>query len=375
MQPEQFRILFQGLDTLHIAFYGFFDYLWWEQANLKKLKIQAQQKKETPYFNIHGDLWEVSERGSREYAYCLLRKGWRIYLLNNRGMNSNYIQMKIEVPSERLRLGMHELEREFLMLAAGVFTGSYEYKIQRVDIAVDVSGFFMGNLAGLFMYGYPQKMNTINTDMSLREYFALGKNYLAETVDIGKSPKLRIYDKKKLALKEDHDWFLSWFQKIPSEIKHIPEITRFEFQLRSQVLKEFQILSFGHLIEKIQGLWNYMVFEWLEMKVDDPTKKCKRKLPIAPIWFFLRGVEFGEHLWLKRVKTLNRDSIKNFKQIIGHFSSFLAKENISLTGSDEELCKKQILRIFEKQILNSPCWDWDKFFEKLNQKKNLFHGL
>jgi hypothetical protein len=80
-------------------------------------------------------------------------------------------------------------------------------------------------------------------------------------------------------------------------------------------------------------------------------------------------------LKLKRVKPFGHDSSKNFEQIMGHFSSFLAKEKIPFTGSNEEHFKKELLWIFETFFLNSEKWDWIKFVSAFRQKKNQYSGI
>lgn len=382
MNLSNYRVMFQGLDALHVVYCGKFNFSWWEGAQLKEKKRVAQEKRDVPYVEVRNELWEVSPKGTQEYAYCLMRNGWRIYLLSTRGIKPNVIQLKIEIPSSRLRLGIEGLNDEFRVLAMSILSSSTE-GIQRVDLTADVAGFHMDDLNRYFFYGYPSKMKSINSDLFLEKFYSLGKESEIETVVIGKNPQLRIYDKKKLSLSQDPDWFECWFgmsfeevlKLFDGDIQKIPEITRFEFQLRTQVLKEFQISSYEVLIEKLQGLWDYMAFKWLEFKIDNPNIKCKRKLPIAPIWAFIGGLKFNGNLQLKRLKPYSHDSSKNFQQFLGHFSSFLAKEGIKLEWENEEEFKKKVLQIIEIRILDSEKINWELFLAKFHKKYNHFQGI
>jgi hypothetical protein len=382
MDSNNYKVVFQGLDTLHVVYIGFFEPSWWESSELKVKKRMAQARKEVPYVKIGSDLWEVSPKGTQEYVYCLMRNGWRIFVQSARGMKPIYNQLKIEIPSSRLRMGIEGLDTEFRAIALCVLSLGRE-RIQRVDITADIAGFPMNDLNALHFYGFPTKMKTINSDLMLEKFYSLGKESDLETVVVGKNPQLRIYDKKKLAIQQDPDWFQCWYDKSYEEVlsdhdenaNQITEISRFEFQLRAHTLREFKIDSYDDLMEKIQGLWDYMGNKWLELKIDDPNVKVKRKLPVALIWTFMRTLKFNGNLKLKRVKPFGHDSSKNFEQIMGHFSSFLAKEKIHLLGSNEEHFKKELLWIFETFFLNSEKWDWIKFVSAFRQKKNQCTGI
>ncbi|MBT5550353.1 MAG: hypothetical protein HOJ79_07720 [Nitrospina sp.] len=382
MNSNNYQVVFQGLDTLHIVYIGYLDPDWWESSELKVKKRKAQERKEVPYVKIGSDSWEVSPKGNQEYVYCLMRNGWRVYVSSARGTKPIFNQLKIEIPSSRLRLGLEDLDKEFRAIAFCVLSLGGE-RVQRVDITADVSGFPMNDLNAYHFYGFPTKMKSINSDLMLEKFYSLGKESDLETVVVGKNPQLRIYDKKKLAIQQDPDWFQCWYDKSYEEVldmyegdtNQIPEITRFEFQLRAYTLREFQINSYDDLMEKIQGLWDYMGNKWMELKIDDPNIKVKRKLPVAPIWTFMRTLKFNGNLKLKRIKPFGKDSSKNFEQIMGHFSSFLAKEKIDLSGRDEEQFKSQLAEIFVIKFLNSNKWDWEKFMSAFRQKKNQFGGI
>jgi hypothetical protein len=382
MNSNNYQVVFQGLDTLHIVYIGYLDPDWWESSELKVKKRKAQERKEVPYVKIGSDSWEVSPKGNREYVYCLMRNGWRVYVSSARGTKPIFNQLKIEIPSSRLRLGLEDLDKEFRAIAFCVLSLGGE-RVQRVDITADISGFPMNDLNEYHFYGFPTKMKSINSDLVLEKFYSLGKESDLETVVVGKNPQLRIYDKKKLAIQQDPDWFECWYDKSYEEVLEfyegdiniIPEITRFEFQLRAYTLREFQVNSYDDLMEKIQGLWDYMGNKWMELKIDDPRIKVKRKLPVAPIWTFMRALKFNGNLKLKRVKPFGKDSSKNFEQIMGHFSSFLAKEKIDLSGRDEEQFKSQLAEIFVIKFLNSNKWDWEKFMSTFQQKKNQYSGI
>jgi len=382
MNSNSYQVMFQGLDTLHIVYFGYLHFDWLESSDLKAKKRLAQERRQAPYVQVGTDLWEVSPKGNQEYVYCLMRNGWRIYILSRRGSNPINNQLKIEIPSSRLRMGVEGLDNEFQSIARKVLFLGGE-RIQRVDITADIAGFPMNALNAFHCYGFPSKMKSVNSDLMLEKFYSLGKESDIETVVIGRNPLLRMYDKKKLSIQQDPDWFECWYGKSYAKVleshegdsNKIPVITRFEFQLRAHTLREFRVDTYDDLIKSLQGLWNYMANKWMELKVDNPEIKIKRKLPVAPIWTFIRTIKFGKNLELKRVRLFSKDSSKNFEQIMGHFSSFMAKEKFELKGQNEDQYKIQLTRIFKKVILSSDKWDWEKFASVLDQKRNQFNGI
>ena len=378
---NSYSVVFQGLDTLHLVYRGSFDFDWWKSADLKEKKTIAQKKKDKPFVRMGDDIWEVSERGTGEYAYCLMRNGWRIYVLNNDGMNSKLNQMKVEVPSTRLRLGDLGFVEETRMLCCQILSNFTEH-IQRLDIAVDVEGFSMEDFEGLIFYGYPKKLRMINSDLTNTQFVSAGNPGKAETLMIGKNPLVRIYDKLKKSIKDDRDWFHTWYEQSYETIlgtlgdeEQAPPITRFEFQIRSNVLKEFKVGGFEGFWEKRQGIYSYLTDNWIECKVDDPKKKSKRRLPTADIWKFLRAVEFTDLIDVKRERPCSYASEVNIKQIIGHLSSYCAKKNLFYDPAKHSSFDEQIFSLVKNDILHSQMFNRRDFKNRLIEKTNRLHDF
>ena len=57
MESNNYRAVFQGLDTLHIVYIGYLDPDWWESSELKVKKRKAQERKEVPYVKIGSNSW------------------------------------------------------------------------------------------------------------------------------------------------------------------------------------------------------------------------------------------------------------------------------------------------------------------------------
>jgi hypothetical protein len=71
----------------------------------------------------------------------------------------------------------------------------------------------------------------------------------------------RIYDKTLEISKSGKDWLYDLWG-IGRDVR----VWRVEFQLRREALKEFAIETLDDLINRMQGLWNYCVNDWLSVR-------------------------------------------------------------------------------------------------------------
>jgi|SaaInlStandDraft_6_1057023.scaffolds.fasta_scaffold262106_1 hypothetical protein len=71
MESNNYKAVFQGLDTLHVVYIGFFEPSWWESSELIEDKVTAQKKRDKPFARME-DLVGFPEIGTCEYAYCLM---------------------------------------------------------------------------------------------------------------------------------------------------------------------------------------------------------------------------------------------------------------------------------------------------------------
>ncbi len=116
-----------------------------------------------------------------------------------------------------------------------------------------------------------------------------------EGVQVGKGDiLLRIYD-KVLELKKNKSkqglFAALWNQ---SEFDNTP-ITRIEFQLRRQVLKQMSINSLADLETKKCGLWSYCSKEWARLSLFDIDRRNRHqdRAVIHPFWEYVQEVDFS----------------------------------------------------------------------------------
>ncbi|MBI5557488.1 MAG: hypothetical protein HY885_07610 [Deltaproteobacteria bacterium] len=155
--------------------------------------------------------------------------------------------------------GVHDVFAfiELCLNLQGGFT--FKKKINRVDLAVDFVGLDI------------QKTGIFNKDhwvMLPRKWNIHGEVRRENTAAFGFTSNsiisLRIYD-KLLELQRDpakmvifkRIWGVPLTQEIP--------VTRVEFQIRKDALKEFKAQKYDDFNNKIQGIWDYLCKEWFRL--------------------------------------------------------------------------------------------------------------
>lgn len=116
---------------------------------------------------------------------------------------------------------------------------------------------------------------------------------------------LRIYD-KVLEIKRNgskQSLFASVWNKTEYNETHV---TRVEFQLRKNVLKQFRIKSLEDLKSKQDGLWKYCTQEWARLSKDPIDRKNRHqdRAKLHEFWHLVQSVSWGSSPPITRRKPL-----------------------------------------------------------------------
>jgi hypothetical protein len=119
---------------------------------------------------------------------------------------------------------------------------------------------------------------------------------------------LRVYD--KLLELQDNPAKLAIFKAIWG----IPQdqekpVTRVEYQLRKDALKEFKAQKYDDFINKIQGIWDYLCKDWFRL-ANVKHRKQTQKAENTPWWDIVT-----QTLWSKNAVYVERQSLKPSKAI------------------------------------------------------------
>lgn len=183
--------------------------------------------------------------------------------------------------------------------------GGYILKkiINRVDLAVDFVGLDI------------HKTEIFDRDKWVklaRTYRIYGAGRRDNTAAFGFTSRsiisLRIYD-KLLELQDDpaklaifkHIWGVPQNQEVP--------VTRVEYQLRKDALKEFKAQKFDDFIHKIQGIWDYLCKDWFRL-CNVKHRKQTQEAENTGWWDIVT-----ETVWSKNAVYVERQSLKPSKAV------------------------------------------------------------
>ncbi|MCP4351155.1 MAG: hypothetical protein GY795_37295, partial [Desulfobacterales bacterium] len=156
-------------------------------------------------------------------------------------------------------------------------------------------------------------------------YSLHGEHYVPNYISFGKGDFMfRCYDKtgelKKDSAKSDffHD---IWREDTGHDVEHV---TRLEFQIRRQVIKDLKIKSAYDLSKKLNAVWAYCVGDGKEnkgwcrfldrsMTVSDRKNKNQQRYDTDQLWEIVRNVRFGEgrtfHLVREKTQHINVEQL------------------------------------------------------------------
>ncbi len=131
----------------------------------------------------------------------------------------------------------------------------------------------------------------------------------------GAEIRLRIYDKGKEIKKTGKEWFLDlWGRDGPKDV------WRFEFQVRREALKAYDVDNLDDLMSKLGSIWGYLTQDWFSLRHLD-NKRQDRRTPF-PWWKSVQEIQkFGIADILKRRE--GGDTLPSAEWYISHIAGCL----------------------------------------------------
>ncbi len=263
----------------------------------------------------------------------------------------------ISFASEALHWELSEIELiELVTKDVESFGGRViEHKISRCDLYADFRVPDGLNLEFLRNYMVGKAKHTsqfLNGDVL--ETFYVGEK---------SSPiQLRIYDKGKEIEKKGSKarWLLIWFVDDPQDV------WRIEFQIRRQILKQYQINSINDLQNKKADLWKYATGEWFSLRCLDDGNQARRT--IHEFWKKVQScIEyFGSEEGVKRYYEKKRAMSINWH--LKRIANQLIHCAVILKDYDPVSCS---VKVFERVLIGI---DREDFKEKA-RKKSIESGV
>jgi hypothetical protein len=248
-----------GFDTIHLSLdlRGFSD-LFFESVQSKKLFLQEQDQQEAVFsFLDNGSnlfRWNLQRTGIKFYPY-VFRTGDLSLFLSKRKPGSKIPNASLHIGSLSSNQDALRLFKDFKFWLSCISIDCLSDMVSRVDICADIT-----------LDIRSQRLEKITRYVCrARDAQAYYSNRKFNQVRFGSgSIMCRIYDKQlEMQQKGEHEKQV-FFNMLWKTKKEDP-VTRVEFQLRREAIKQFfpHFSSLSDLSLRISDIWHYMTTEWL----------------------------------------------------------------------------------------------------------------
>lgn len=291
LEHQQPRVLAHRVDALYLGFQGKLrEELRAELA--RGLAKAASLKTEVAIeFSAGGGCLRAALSTRSREGMWTLESTWLTVRIDERGTNDWILEVR---PSALLLL--QEGPRQALALARDVAKAVLETPtgehLRRIDLCADVVHFDLATVDVRHLVAHAR--TRITDCRSMREYWQAGGrtgfvagsggDVMARVYDKTKHLHLRLDEKKKDA--EFQTWrFAGW--------NGTDDVTRVEYQVRGQVLRELEIRDPEKALGRLDAIWAYCTHKWLRL-VDRTTATRRERCASDRRWRALDAVVFRE---------------------------------------------------------------------------------
>jgi len=290
---------------------------------------------------INGLDFQLFPNGSQGYTYILRNNGYEVKLAQKRSKLEAFFPIQIRISSEYLwSYGLMDSWSLIYNWIAETFGNIVRNKIYRIDLCCHVADI---DLITNYDKNYKGKFKN-------KELFYSGNNANAITFGSRKNKKIycRIYNKSlEIQQTKKKNWFKEIWQQNNMNINNVWNI---EFELKSDILREFNLLELKDIINNLKELWKYCTEQFI-VKVDRINTRIER-CPINEEWQEIQNA-FNDFLstgLIKRNKQINLEAQALIPNIIGSITSYSARTgDLDITHAFNKIYKDSQKYLKNKQ--------------------------
>ena len=336
------ELALQGIDTLHVSYHADFPPDQLTRLQQAKLDLQSTDQESTifRFGETNCFAWSLYRTGNKRFQYRL-RSGDVTLLVSSRPLTNPMPTMQLQVGSISCHNGLDKLLAAFRRWCHHHGIELLSEKVSRLDLCADLA-------LPIDSLDLPDQTRHISRVEKVDCHYS-SRRFTGITAGKGKI-SLRIYDKlKEMTDKQaDHKWrffHLLWGQteqetidpetgKIVMALQDRPHITRVEFQLRREAIKEFfpESSDVATVQTGLAALWSYLTKSWFRQSAQpvDRENRHQDKATLSSFWLLVQQafqsqtVEQADRV--KSQKTINIEALK--AQVTGCLVSICAAAGI-----------------------------------------------
>jgi hypothetical protein len=314
-------ILSSGLDSIYLSLSVTLINSEKVYSYLSDLKNKSCELDEEQVGSFDGQYYfKVKKTGRRGYEYVMDSNEYSICLMKTEKLGMPNIL--IEVRSEKLwSIGLQESVKESIKIIQDISKKIDWVKVSRIDLCAD-----------MIMKKNDWNLEILNK-MVTRARKSDTHHEKGELTGLsigGGSIMLRIYDKEREIKKSNKLWFYEVWKIKEDELPEDNLIIRVEYQIRSDVLRAFEIVEVGDVYSVLNALWSYLTREWFKILVEKgSSQRHKDYQEIEPYWQLIQNVTFNdEYKEIERIKDViyEMDRKKITKDIINKLALLMSVE-------------------------------------------------
>lgn len=242
------------------------DLLKYLKAEKEKALLAATNNAEYKHMiTINEMAFQLFPNGTHGYSYIIRNNGYEIKIAQFNSKLKAFAPVSVRISAEYLwSQGLRNSWNILQNWLVETFDNIKEVKISRVDLATHISDVdFTTNYEKCYKGNF-KKFQNFYTDRKINSIC-----FGSRSSDI----YCRIYNKTQEINELKHKyWFIDIWKKYDMNVDNVWNV---EFELKSEQLRKFDIISINDLLEHITALWQYCTKEWL-VKIDRTNERVER---------------------------------------------------------------------------------------------------
>ena len=266
--------------------------------------------------SINDLMFQLLPNGSQGYSYILRNNGYEIKVAQRKAKLDAFYPIQVRISAEYLwAYGILDSWSLIYNWLVETFGNVVRHKVCRIDLCCHIENIdFITNYEKVYKGKFKNK-----------EVFYSGKQANAITFGSRKNKKIycRIYNKTlEIQQTRKKHWFKEIWKKNNLNAKNVWNV---EFELKSDILREFSLIEIPDIINNLKELWKYCTNEYL-VKVDRTNQRIER-CSINKEWKEIQKAydNFNSIGLIHRNKQINIDAKALIPNIIGGITSYSAR--------------------------------------------------
>lgn len=345
-----------GIDSLYLSYQGELHAEINQQLTQLKKFAQSDnpQEQAKAQIRIGEHLFEVKDKGTSMFSYILEDNAFRIQLSRpSKSVPMAYVKISSEYLTHLLPAeAEHRLSTILSQLGALESTAN----VSRADMFVDFTSH--QNMEAWDRKAWVTRAATVNA-------YAIDNHFTGWAIGLGSTIAARLYDKIYEITKSNKGYLVPLWQKSGWQIGE--PVWRLEFEFKREFLVQKDLFKLSDVLANLNGLWSYVMTEWLKLTLPNEEDKTRTRWPVHPMWASLAALDWetsgGE---LKQRFSLERTP--NDKETLNRALSSVTTWMATHGYRDYELAIHPFFLALD-EFINNKAMDLGMSFEELVAEK------